>query len=145
MQVTHIINELLDRMGYNEASIKTEESMGRIKVDVTLPEARELIGEKGTTLIMFEHVLRRIISRRVVPPPKVDIDINNYKKMREGVLRDFALDIGGRVRADKSIVELDPMPSFDRRIIHLTLANFSDITTESMGEGDSRYVVIKPL
>ena len=132
-------------MGYIDANVKAEDSMGRIKVDIKLREGRELIGEKGSTLTMFEHVSRRIISRQISPPPKVDIDINNYKQMKEGVLRDFALGVGGRVRAEKRAMELDPMPSFDRRIIHLALANFTDIITESAGEGDGRYIVVKPI
>ena len=64
--------------------------------------------------------------------------------MREDVLRDFARDVGSKVRAERKVMELDPMPSFDRRVVHLTLADFSDLTTESMGEGDRRYIVVRP-
>ena len=143
--ILNTINELLDRMGYTDANIKAEDNMGRIKVDIKLREAKELIGEKGATLAIFEHISRKIVSRRVMPAPKIDIDINNYRQMREGVLRDFALDIGERVRAGKRALELDPMSSFDRRIVHLALQNFTDVTTESVGEGDSRYIVVKPV
>ncbi len=143
--ILNTINELLDRMGYDDANIKAEDNMGRIKVDIKLREGRELIGEKGLTLAMFEHISRRIVSRRMTPAPKVDIDINNYKHMREEVLRDFALDVGGRVRAENRAVELEPMPSFDRRIIHLALAGFTDVTTESVGERGARYIVVKPV
>jgi len=144
MQIVNIINDLLNHLGYPDADIKAEENMGRVRVDIKLPEARELIGEKGATLAMFQHISRRIIAKQVSLPPIIDIDVNNYKQIREGVLRGFAQEIGERVRTGKRPVELDPMPSFDRRIIHLALAGLADITTESMGEGQDRYIVVRP-
>lgn len=144
LPITHIINELLEYMGYKDADVQAREVFGRVSVEIKLPEARELIGEKGSALVIFQHISRRIVSRQVSPLLKIDIDINGYKKIREGVLKDFAVGVGERVRSEQKTVELDPMPSFDRRIIHLALGNFTDITTESIGEGDSRYIVVRP-
>jgi spoIIIJ-associated protein len=134
MNTTSLIQELLQYMGYEKAEVEEREVDGRVKIDVRLVEARELIGEKGATLSLFQHLARRII----------DIDINGYKKIRENILKDFALDIGERVRFQKKSVELDPMPSFDRRVIHLTLAGYPDLATESTGEGLHRFIIVKP-
>lgn len=139
-----ILKDLLDRMGFLDAEILEQETGGRVKVDIRVSAARDLIGEKGVILSMFQHIVRRIAAKHIFPPPLIDIDVNNYKRMREDVLSDFARDIGARVRLEKKAVELDPMPAFDRRVIHLALANFSDLTTESIGEGDARYVVVRP-
>ncbi|MFY9457951.1 MAG: R3H domain-containing nucleic acid-binding protein [Candidatus Spechtbacterales bacterium] len=143
-KTTHILKDLLDRMGFLDANIQEQEAGGRVKVDVRVSDARDLIGERGATLSMLQHILRRIVAKHTFPTPLIDIDVNSYKRMREDVLSDFARDVGSRVRLEKKAVELDPMPAFDRRVIHLTLANFSDITTESIGEGDARYIVIRP-
>ena len=143
-KISYIAKELLDWMGFDGAEICEEELGGRVRVDIKVKDARELIGEKGGNLAMFQHVVRRLTAKHIFPPPPLDIDINNYKKMREDVLRDFARDVGNRVRIEKKAIELDPMPAFDRRIIHLALAGFSDITTESTGEGENRYIVIHP-
>lgn len=144
MIIKHIVQDLINHMGFDKVDIEEKEIEGRVKIDISLPDAHRLIGEKGDTLVMFQHLCRRIVSRQVSPPPMLDIDINRYKYMREGVLRDFAIDVAGRVRLNKKAMELEPMPSFDRRVIHLALANFSDLTTESIGEGGSRYIVIRP-
>lgn len=144
-------------------------------MDITLDDARTLIGEKGATLAMFQHLVRRVWIRQIsrgetkkldtadplMPrdeslgflgtreyseerPLVIDVDINNYKRMREDLLKDFAIDIAETVREKKKTIELDPMSSFDRRIIHLALSNFSDVTTESTGEGERRYIVVRP-
>lgn len=143
-KATYILKELLDRMGFLDAKIEEQEIAGRLRVDIRVLEARDLVGERGETLSMFQHIARRIIAKHIFPPPPIDIDINGYKRIREDVLADFARGIGARVRLEKKAVELDPMPAFDRRAIHLALANFSDLTTESIGEGDARYIVVRP-
>lgn len=174
-------------MGFEVSKIREQELGGRLKIDIILEDARVLIGEKGATLAMFQHLVRRIVSKKGnarqhnsiglkqaklaksgVPDPLgypsgglefldtqstqmsesapqiVDIDINGYKRMREDVLRDFAIGVAGSVRTKRRAVELDPMPPFDRRIVHIALSTFSDITTESVGEGENRYIVVRP-
>ena len=143
-KITEITKDLLDLMGFSGAEIQEKESGGRVKVEIKLPDARELIGERGEVLPMFQHIVRRVVARHVDPSPLLDIDINNYKKMREDVLWDFAKGIGAKVQREKKAVELEPMSSFDRRAVHLALAEFSDITTESVGERDRRYIVVRP-
>ncbi len=131
-------------MGFLDVEAHESEFQGRVRVSATIANARELIGEGGETLALFQHIVRRIVARRILPPPLLDIDINGYKRIREDILRDFAVSIGERVRAEKKSVELKPMPSYDRRVIHLALASSSDLTTESVGEGDERYIVVRP-
>ena len=169
-----IVKELLEFMGLEVSQIRAEVVDARTKIDIVLPEGRLLIGEKGTTLDMFQHIVRRIAAKKLNPRPNladtietvvlsekeqvflntkninkespgaIDIDVNGYKLMREDLLRDFATDIAERVRGNKKSVELDPMPPADRRIVHLALSNITDVTSESMGEGRQRYIVVRP-
>lgn len=144
MTPTSITKELLTYIGFKDAEVEERDVEGRVKIFVRVESARELIGGGGETLAMFQHLVRRIIARRVSPMLLVDIDINNYKQIREGMLQDFARGVGERVQLERRAVELKPMPSFDRRIIHTALAQFPDLTTESCGEGDRRYIVVRP-
>jgi len=131
-------------MGFQDAEVGESDVQGRIKVSIRVGNARELIGTGGETLTMFQHLVRRIVVRHMFPAPIVDIDVNNYKKIREGMLQDFARDIGERAQLEGKIMELKPMPSFDRRVVHTALAQFPDLTTESRGEGNHRYIVVRP-
>ena len=72
------------------------------------------------------------------------IDIEGYKKRRNESLQALAWRMAEQVKAQRMPFALEPMPAFDRRIIHLTLADHPDVTTQSSGEGESRRVVIIP-
>lgn len=144
MKVSPIVIKLLSYLGYENPEINEREIDNRVIIDIKVQNAIDLVGEKGATLFVFQHIVRRIAAKQISPTAVVDIDINGYKKMRENILRDFALSVAEQVRTHNKIIELEPMPSIDRRVIHLTIASFSDLTTESFGEGDTRYVVVKP-
>lgn len=142
--ISNIVKEFLDRMGFTDSDVCVESVQGRMRVDIVSSSARELIGEKGADLACFQHVIRKMSGKKMGVPVLLDIDINSYKKMRESVLSDFAKELRERVCSKGSAIELDPMPAYDRRIIHLTLAGFSDVTTQSVGEGYNRYIVVRP-
>jgi spoIIIJ-associated protein len=72
------------------------------------------------------------------------IDVENYRQRRFDDLKTLALNVASQVKSRKTSIRLEPMSAFERRIIHLTLANDPDVTTESMGEGESRKVVVLP-
>lgn len=140
---SEITKEFLNRMGFSDVRVEEKEDKGRVRVLVTAANGRELIGEGGEILGMIQHLIRRISARQITPCAIVDLDVNGYKDIRENVLKEFALGVGNRVRAEKKSVELKPMPAFDRRVVHLALASYPDLVTESMGEGEGRYIVVR--
>ena len=74
---------------------------------------------------------------------KFVLDVSNYKKHKEKRLMLLAKNIAKEVLKTGVEVNLDPMNSYERRIVHNTLSNFKNIVTESSGEEPNRYVVIK--
>lgn len=144
MTPKEIVKTLIYYLSDDNAEINEHEASGRIMIDVKVSNAKDLIGEKGSTLFMLEHIARRMVSKNISPECIIDLDINNYKKMRENVMREFALEVADRVRMQRKAMELEPMPSMDRRVIHLTLSDFQDLTTESFGEESERYIVVRP-
>ena len=71
------------------------------------------------------------------------MDINGYQKKKIDNLKNMAHMMSERAKYFKSNIEIDPMPAFERRIIHMFLENEKDIKTESEGEGSNRRVVVK--
>jgi len=137
--------EFLDAMGYVHVSpAEVKERDSRVFVSVFIRSPRDLIGERGATLRSFQHLVRLAIVKKLGSSPRIDVDVNNYKKKRAEFLADFARHIGERVRMEKKNVELEPMSAFDRRIVHSTLAEYADIMTESKGEEPGRYIVVGP-
>jgi len=85
-----------------------------------------------------------IVSKQAISKTPILIDVENYKQRRYEDLRTLALNVASQVKANKSSFRLEPMPAFERRIVHLTLADDPDVVTESIGEGESRKVVVSP-
>jgi spoIIIJ-associated protein len=103
-----------------------------------------LIGRRGQTLSALQYIVRIIVGRLTKTWAPIVIDVEGYKQRRYQALEAFARQIAERVKAKGAPFNLEPMPAYERRIIHLTLANNPDVTTESIGQGETRKVVIKP-
>jgi len=101
-----------------------------------------LIGRRGQTLACLQYIVRIIVSHKTGEWLPIVIDVEGYKQRRYEALRTLALRIAERVKASKTPFTLEPMPAYERRITHLTLADHPDVTTQSIGEGESRKVVI---
>jgi spoIIIJ-associated protein len=72
------------------------------------------------------------------------IDAESYKQRRYEALQALAHRMAENVKTKGTPFTLEPMPPYERRIVHMALANHSAVFTESIGEGESRKVVIKP-
>jgi len=118
--------------------------------ELTLPinlksdQPQILIGEGGQTLAEIQHLLKAILKRKIEENFYIDLDINNYKKKKIEYLKDLAQSVADEVALTKKEKQLPPMLAYERRIIHLELAERSDVTTESLGREPERRVVIRP-
>jgi spoIIIJ-associated protein len=103
-----------------------------------------LIGRRGQTLASLQHIVRLIVAHQAKARVPIVIDVEGYKQRRYDALQALARRVAEEVKARGRPFALEPMPAYERRIIHLTLANSPDVTTESAGEGEVRKVVIVP-
>lgn len=103
-----------------------------------------LIGEQGWNLLALEHVLKKILKKKFGNEIRFTLDINDYRMQRLEDLKQDVKDAAKEVRMYRKDVALRPVSAFERRIIHLLLAEYPDITTESIGVEPYRRVVIKP-
>jgi spoIIIJ-associated protein len=103
-----------------------------------------LIGRRGQTMVALQQVVRLIMSHKLEVKIPIIIDVEGYKQRRCEGLRALAKKLADQVRVRKVPFTMEPMPAFERRVIHLALAESNDVTTESTGEGESRKIVIIP-
>lgn len=103
-----------------------------------------LIGVKGKTLEALQILLRNLISTYTKDHIVTTLDIGGYKANRARQLEILATKTAKEVIKTKNPVKLQPMNSFERRIIHEKLSDWRDVYTESEGEGEARAIVIKP-
>lgn len=103
-----------------------------------------LIGVKGKTLEALQTLLRNLISSYTKDHIITSLDIGGYRRDRARQLEIIATRTAKDVAKTKVAVKLQPMNSFERRIIHEKLSDWRDVYTESEGEGENRAIVIKP-
>lgn len=102
-----------------------------------------LIGKEGRTMNAIQLLLRQSLQNQTGFSIKVNLDASNYRAKK---IKRFEYEIKNIVREvqkTKTDAKLDPMNSYQRRIVHSLLSNFSNVTTESVGEEPNRCVVIK--
>jgi spoIIIJ-associated protein len=101
-----------------------------------------LIGRRGETLAALQLLVSLIVGHRTRHRMRIVIDAENYRERREENLRSLALRVAQQVRNYRRSIALEAMPPHERRIVHIALSESKDISTESIGEGEARRVVI---
>jgi spoIIIJ-associated protein len=147
------IEGILQRMGLRakaarRAEVLVQEAEGTplpILFDIEGEDLGILIGRRGETLACLQYIVRLIVSQRIKRlAPTIVIDVNGYKQHRYQSLRELAGRMAEQVAATGNPFTLEPMPAYERRIVHLALAEHPEVTTQSYGLGDDRKVVILP-
>ena len=117
---------------------------------IETPDSSFMIGREGETLRSLNHLVQKIIEKNMPVSelieekgPSIFVDVNGYQKKRFENLKNIAHMMAERARYFKSNIEIDPMPAYERRIIHMFLEDVKDVKTESEGYGPSRRVIIK--
>jgi spoIIIJ-associated protein len=147
-----VLETLLTRMGV-EASVASQtkppvegggEASDVIALDVSGDDLGILIGRRGQTLSSLQYIVRLIVANQAKARVPVVIDVEGYKQRRYEALQALAHRMAEQVRVRGRPFALEPMPAYERRIIHLALADDPDVATESVGDGEARKVVITP-
>ena len=103
-----------------------------------------LIGIKGRTLEALQILLRTLISTYTKDHIITSLDIGGYRSNRSHQLEILATKTAKEVAKTHVAVKLQPMNSYERRVIHEKLSEWRDVYTESEGEGENRAIVVKP-
>jgi spoIIIJ-associated protein len=140
----NIIKEVLSLMGI-EYSATVEEMPDTTFININSDGLDGLlIGRRGETLASIQHVVNRIFTSQTGRHSKVTIDVGGYVKRKHRLLIEKAQKIADRVRKTRKDYDFEPLKAADRRIIHLAVAEFNDVTTYTIGDGLLRKVVITP-
>ena len=137
-----IIKKMLDGMGFRDYRLELAEDGSRNSLFIY--ENEEFIREHLPMIVeALNHVLQMIAKKN--DTKAIFLDVNNYRQQRETLIAELARAAAKKVTATKQEVSLPAMNSYERRLVHVELAIHPEVTTESIGEGKERYIVIKPL
>jgi len=141
--IASIIKRVLLAAGLSFTDITTTEVAGQKVFRIETENGKDFIGMRGETLRALDHIVKKIAESEGVEDTFYLIDVNDYRTKHIFDIQSKARIMAARARSFRYDVELTPMSSYERLIVHSTLADEDDITTESHGEGRNRRVVIR--
>ncbi|NCU28253.1 MAG: hypothetical protein EOM85_01105 [Candidatus Moranbacteria bacterium] len=144
-KIKETIEEIFKHTSCSLSSVEISDENGMLWCAIETPDSRFMIGRDGETLRSLNHLIQKILEKDFTEDGvrNILIDINGYQRKRFDNLKNIAHMMAERAKYFKSNIEIDPMPAFERRIIHMFLEGDKEIKTESEGEGANRRVVIK--
>lgn len=145
-----------------EGSYDIQEDESGFHVMVETTDAGRLIGFKGESLTSLQLLINQIMSRNAgkeVPAlsealseakggvegfKRIILDVSGWRQNKENELAEKAKQWAEQVKQSGTEMELEPMPSWQRRIIHMSVQEIAGVESESIGEGRDRHLVIRP-
>jgi spoIIIJ-associated protein len=130
-QSKEILEKILGTLGF-AATVEVHDLDGELTLDVKTDEAGRLIGRQGQTLADLQYIVNRILFQKDQQAPKVMLDVGGYRSQAREALVKKAMEAAEKVRRWGDAVELEPMGSYDRRIVHHALRDDPDVETHSV-------------
>lgn len=140
--IREFLTKVTTEMGVS-AKIEISEDEDVFTVKMFSDNNSILIGKDGRTLKSLQTLLRQTLSNKIKFNIKINLDASNYKVKKERFFEKDIKNIINDVIKSKDEVKLDPMNSYNRRIVHSIASEYYNIETESFGEEPERYVVIR--
>ena len=141
-----ILENLLNRLGFDATVEETPMDDGSLLNVNTEDDPGRLIGRQGRTLSDLQYLTNRLLIVQDKEAPKVTVDVGNYRTENTENLVKTAKEAAEKTRRWGEVVELEPMNAYDRRIVHQTLADVEDVTTESIEVADTsnKVILVRP-
>ena len=139
------LEKMLELLGF-QASIEEQQIEDGLLLDIKTDDSGRLIGRQGQTLADLQYVLNRILFQQDQTAPRVTVDVGGYRSQAREALVKRALEAAQKVREHGDIVELEPLNSFERRIVHQAIKDDPEIETHSVEvEGtDKKAILFRP-
>lgn len=140
------IVELLEKMGFSgDVSIVESSEEDSIVCNIaTDNDSHFLIGQHGINLQAVQHLARLMVRKQVPDKIRFVLDVNDYRQQKNQTVIQQALQAAEEAISQHRSVSMKPMSTYERRIAHLELSKDSRVSTESVGEGEDRKIVVKP-
>ena len=142
--IEEFVRRMIDHLGWDLA-VRVEEIEGEtIKVDLSGEDRDVVLCNRAEVLESLQYLLNRSFGRENRESPRVLVDCDGYRARKEAELREIALRVSDRVRRTGAREELGLMNPYERRIVHLAVAETEGVTTVSAGDGVMKRVIILP-
>lgn len=148
-QIIHdSVKEILLLMGFDcQIEVKTELINDQESIICNISAGEDsnfLIGQHGVNLQSLQHIARLVVRKKIQDKLKFVLDVNAYRQQKNQSIVEQAKEIAKQVLKERKSIIMRPMSAYERRLVHMELASNEQITTESVGEGEEKKIIIKP-
>jgi spoIIIJ-associated protein len=140
-QAAQYLEDVFEATGLH-LQVNVTHGVGGEVLDISGKDAELLQAQTGELLEALQHLINQVFGRSLVGSGRLVCDVNGFRATREAELQAMANLAANRVRQTGMAFTFEPMSANERRIIHLTLADSPDLSTESIGEGSERKLRI---
>jgi spoIIIJ-associated protein len=142
-EIRALVSSILDAMGF-EARVEIYDAGGFIAADVAPDNTALFIGQKGETIDALQYLVNVSAFRERPFFKRIVLDAEGYRQRRVEAIQGMAHRTARRAVRERRTVEMPPMNSSERRVVHLFLSDNPGVTTESEGSGENRRVKVSP-
>jgi spoIIIJ-associated protein len=142
-QVRDLVTSILDAMEF-EARVEVYDAGSFIAVDVAPEDTALFIGQKGETIDALQYLVNVSAFKERSFFKRIVLDAEGYRQRRVEAIQGMAHRTARRAVRERRTVEMPPMNSSERRVVHLYLSGNPNVTTESEGSGEARRVMVSP-
>lgn len=129
----------------DDVTIKVVRDQNQVTFDLSGKKIAMIIGKRGQTLNAIQHLVQVMLNRHSKDYYRIVVDAEGYRSRRKDTLKQLAERLADKATKINKQVTLEPMPSFERKIIHSALQDHSEVETRSDGSDPNRFVIIKPI
>jgi spoIIIJ-associated protein len=142
-EAQNYLSNVMEKMGI-EAQINVNRSGKIVTFQLTGDKLAVLIGKRGQTLNSLQYLTQLVANRYSKYYIQIVVDAENYRSRRKDTLNQLAERLAKQAIRTSKNISLEPMPSYERKIIHAALSKFTELKTYSVGEEPNRHLVISP-
>jgi spoIIIJ-associated protein len=143
-ELKDLLETTLDLMGV-PADVSVTEDEGALRADIEGDDLNILIGGRGKTLNALQCLLNVAVNRDSEEWQRLVLDAAGYRERRRESLEKCALKTAEQALEEDREISLEPMNSYERRLVHCALADRADIKTTSCGEEPYRFIIVSPV
>ena len=141
-QTRAYVEQIIQDMNIERTS-EVEVAQNEVRIELFSPMAAKLIGKRGVTLNALQEVAQQFFNSIYKSYGVITLDVEDYREKRRETLENLAVNMAKKAKRTEGPVKLEPMPSFERKIMHHVLSTIEDIETYSEGAEPNRYLVIE--
>ncbi len=140
--VKKFLDDFISKLPTNDLKYEIKRDKSDLLVNITGEDTGYLIGYRGSVLNSIQVILNNIANKGINERVRILLNIGGYKEKREKDLKELADKIAGTVIRKRKAITLEPMSSYERKIIHSRLQENTKVETHSIGEEPNRRIVV---